>query len=306
MPPLEGLLIKIKGTNYPEPQVVIPPPKKSTTKKQPRTKKAGARPKSRPTSSQGSDGGSSDESELEAPDEPSPIPPTRPTEPKAAVEFDTLQAVWSSRNKRPTAEKVKGALVAFKDVIKTLRDAWKEQVQAMKLAENQGDNDKAAKLKQDVALQRQMMDKIITTTLNMGHPMIVEKYVLPYCTFPPTLTAHGGHGYRCLRHMENIVHVISFDWTSNVSLSRRLRVRVMLCAPIQIRISEYDFPQKMQRQTLKGQENSSHENVQICFRKSSLARADGKNLLLLDDCHVIQSRYSPSTLLCQLTNRFIL
>lgn len=129
-----------------------------------------------------SDSGSSDESDLEAPDEPSPIPPTRPTDPNAAAEFDTLQAVWSPQNKRPSADKIKGALVAFKDVIKRLRDIWKEQVQAMKLAENKGDNDKAAKLKQDVTLQRQIMEKIVTTTLSMGHPMIVEKYALPSCT----------------------------------------------------------------------------------------------------------------------------
>jgi Sec-independent protein translocase protein TatA len=132
-----------------------------------------------------SDSESSDESELEieAPDEPSPIPLTRPTDPEAAAQYDTLQAVWSPRNKWPGPEKVKNALVAYKDLIKALRDAWKEQVQAMKLAENQGDNDQALKLKNQVTLQRRMMDKIAMTTLEMGHPNIVEKYVVP----PPPL-----------------------------------------------------------------------------------------------------------------------
>ncbi|KAJ5135082.1 uncharacterized protein N7515_004360 [Penicillium bovifimosum] len=120
---------------------------------------------------------SSDESdlEIEEPDEPSPIPPVRPTDPEAAAQYDTLQAVWSPRNKWPGPEKVKNALVAYKDVVKALRDAWKDQVQAMKSAENDGDNDKATKLKEKVMLQRRTMDKIATTTLDMGHPNIVEK-----------------------------------------------------------------------------------------------------------------------------------
>jgi hypothetical protein len=66
-------------------------------------------------------------------------------------------------------------LVAFKDVVKGLRDGWKDQVQAMKTAENHGDNDKATKLKQAVALQRRTMEKIISATLETGHPVIVEK-----------------------------------------------------------------------------------------------------------------------------------
>lgn len=69
--------------------------------------------------------------------------------------------------------------MAFKDVIKALRDAWKDQVQAMKAAENQGDNDKAAKLKEQVALQRRTLDRMVLATLNLGHPTIVEKYAPP-------------------------------------------------------------------------------------------------------------------------------
>lgn len=156
---------------------------KGGPKKQAKPKKAGAKAqkiKSQPGSASSSD---NSDLEIEAPDEPSPIPTTRPTEPVAAAEYDTLQAVWSPRNKRPAADKVKSALVAFKDVIKVLRDAWKDQVQAMKLAENQGNNAKAIQLKEDVALQRRIMDKIVIITMDMGHPMIVEKYALPSLIF---------------------------------------------------------------------------------------------------------------------------
>lgn len=115
--------------------------------------------------------------EVPPPEEPCPIPPTRPIEPLAAARYDTIQAVWSPRNRRPNADKVKNALVAFKDVIKTVRDTWKENTQAMKTAENQGDNTQAAQLKNAVVLQRHLMDVVVSTTLEMGHPMIVEKYV---------------------------------------------------------------------------------------------------------------------------------
>jgi hypothetical protein len=100
---------------------------------------------------------------------------------------------------RVSAEKVKTSLVAFKDVVKGLRDGWKDQVQAMKSAENQGDNDKATKIKHAVALQRRIMEKIISTTLETGHPVIVEKYdphPLSFFYSPSTLSPCGWHGHR--------------------------------------------------------------------------------------------------------------
>lgn len=196
----------------PQPQVVIHTIQKGGPKKQTQSKKAGAKG---PKTKSRSGSPSSDESdlEIEAPDEPSPIPATRPNEPVAAAEFDTLQAVWSPRNKRPTADKVKSALVAFKDVIKVLRDAWKDQVQAMKLAENQGDNDKATRLKQEVALQRRIMDKIATTTMDMGHPMIVEKYDPPSLISPAfPICPHGFHGHRSRKRTETVSRVNSLLW----------------------------------------------------------------------------------------------
>ncbi|KAJ5668543.1 Zinc finger CCCH-type [Penicillium maclennaniae] len=161
-----------RATGLPQPEVVITA-KKST--KKPAAKKTG--PKTQKKVQNQADSDSSDDSklEIEAPDEASPLPPNRPSDPVEAGIYDSMKAVWSPRNKWPSADKVKGALVAFKDVIKVLRDAWKDQVQAMKLAENQGDNAKAAQLKESVALQRRIMDKIVDTALTVGHPTIVEK-----------------------------------------------------------------------------------------------------------------------------------
>lgn len=163
-------------------------PKKTGVKGQKQTKGG--------TESDNSDGSGL---EIEAPDEASPLPPTRPKEPIAAAEYDTIQAVWSPRNKWPSADKIKGALVAFKDVIKELRDSWKDQVQAMKAAENQGDNDKAAKLKEQVALQRRTLDRMVLATLNLGHPTIVEKYAPPQIPVSHILSEHGCGGHRSLK-----------------------------------------------------------------------------------------------------------
>ena len=138
-----------------------------------------------------SDSGSSDESDLEVDPEPSPLPPARSGEPLEAARYDTIQAVWSPRNLRAPAEKVKSALVIFKDLVKVLRDSWRDQVQAMKTAENEGDNDKATQLKQAVILQRRILEKIISTTLETGHPVIIEKYV----PLPLELVPHPAFGF---------------------------------------------------------------------------------------------------------------
>lgn len=189
------LLIELGGlaprpAGIPHQPALAPAPKKAPAKKAPQVKKTGIKGQKKQQTE--SDSGSSDESDLEVDPEPSPLPAVRSSEPLEAAHYDTIQAVWSPRNLRVPAEKVKGSLVAFKDVVKGLRDGWKDQVQAMKTAENQGDNNKATKIKQAVALQRRIMEKIISTTLETGHPVIVEKYVpdplmfflsFPFCTY---------------------------------------------------------------------------------------------------------------------------
>lgn len=190
---LGGLAPRPAGVPH---QPLAPAPKKAPTKKATQAKKTGV--KGQKKRQEESDSGSSDESDLEVEPEPSPLPAVRSSEPLEAAHYDTIQAVWSPRNLRVPAEKVKASLVAFKDVVKGLRDGWKDQVQAMKTAENQGDNDKATKIKNAVALQRRIMEKIISTTLETGHPVIVEKYdPLPvsFCFSRSTLSPCGWHGH---------------------------------------------------------------------------------------------------------------
>ncbi|PWY87480.1 hypothetical protein BO70DRAFT_385771 [Aspergillus heteromorphus CBS 117.55] len=150
--------------------------KQSQTQAKKATMKGGSKKLDGKSASSSSESDSSDsELEIQAPEEPSPLPPTRPNEPEAAAQYDALKAVWSPRNRRPNVDKVKAALVAFKDVVKAVRDSWKESTQAMKVAENKGESEKAAQLKKDAVLQRRLMDVVVSTTLEKGHPVIVEK-----------------------------------------------------------------------------------------------------------------------------------
>lgn len=197
-------------TGLPQPQVVIPVPKDLVGQKPLKPKKTVPKTQKKTQSRPGSDSSDESELEIEAPDETSPLPPARPREPVAAAEYDTIEAVWSPRNKWPSADKIKGALVAFKDVIKALRDSWKDQVQAMKAAENQGDNDKAARLKEQVALHRRTLERMVLATLNFGHPTIIEKYAPPPSSSLVShfLSEHDCNGHRSLSNREHHVNTV--------------------------------------------------------------------------------------------------
>lgn len=178
---------------------VQPPVKKA------KVKTVGKRPDASSPSESSSDESDSD-LEIQEADEPSPIPATRPSDPIAAAEYDTLRAVWSPRNKPPPVDKVKDALVAFKEVVKAVRDTWKESTQAMKMAENKDENDKAARFKEEVVLQRRVINAVVSTTLEKGHPKIVEKYVHSYSN--PLTKLADCYGHRSQKPIESLSHVI--------------------------------------------------------------------------------------------------
>lgn len=194
------------------------PSAKSTSKPK---KAIAAKPKTKQVGSGSDTSDYESDLEIEPPDEPSPLPKTRPDDAVNGAIYDTMLAVWSPRNKRPPADKVKGALVAFTKIIKSLRDVWKDQVQAMKSAENKGDNDKAAHIKRDVALQRQLMDTIVKTALDVGHPIIVEKYdnpPLPIVSPLFFLFARDLHTpTRSSMKVELITHVMLLLWRWSIS-----------------------------------------------------------------------------------------
>lgn len=195
----------------------LDPQKKTAAQRQAKTQAKRVGKQAGDRSSSSSD---SDDSDIEItlpPEELSPIPETRPSDPLGAARYDALRAVWSPRNRSPNAEKVKNALVAFKNVVKAVRDTWKELSQAMKTAENQGENDKATQLKNEVVFQRRLMDVVVSTTLEMGHPMIVEKYVFFLIVFLTPMAALC-HDYRTLKRIESLspcnIHSVDAQYAS--------------------------------------------------------------------------------------------
>ena len=176
------------------------------------SRKVAKRPTGKQASSASSGSESSDSSDTELlPEEPSPIPPTRPTDPVDAIRYDTFKAVWHPRNRRPGAEKIKNAMVAFNDVVTGVRDTWKEKSRLVKMSENKGDGVKADELKKDVLLHRRLMDAVACTALERGHPAIIEKYVLSFyhisCLKDP---CHGHKSQKRTRSLSCVI-LLSLD-----------------------------------------------------------------------------------------------
>ena len=187
--------------------VKSPRKKKATSSEAPKSKNKKASPSQNDAkgSDINSDSESSSHPEVEIPDEPSPIPPSRPVEPEGAAEYDTLKAVWSPRNKRPDVQKVKNSLVAFKDVVKSIRDEWKARSQSMKEAENKSELEKSTEFKKQVILQRRLMEIIVNTTLQRGHPVIIEKYVFCVSSSLFLTLCYYRHNYRSLEQIQDIL-----------------------------------------------------------------------------------------------------
>lgn len=113
----------------------------------------------------------------QTPAEPSPLPPSRPNDVEGGIKFDTLRAVWSPRNRQPHSANVRNSMVLFSDLVKGVRDSWKARSEALKAAENQNLEDKIPAIKREVIFQRRLLDQILNTTLEFGHPAFVQRYV---------------------------------------------------------------------------------------------------------------------------------
>jgi len=122
-----------------------------------------------------SDSGSDYESaaEEEVP-EPSPLPASRPPEPLQAVRYDTMKAVWLPRNIPAQADQIRSSLKDFWEVVKTIRDRWKSDNDAVKRAMEAKKESEIALLKDRVKSQRSMMEMALRTALEHGHPDIVR------------------------------------------------------------------------------------------------------------------------------------
>lgn len=135
-------------------------------------------PESQSESESSSDSESPSGSEEDAePEEISPLPSNRPTDPIKAIEYDALKAIWAPRNRTLAVTTIRKALGEYWNIIKSIRDKWKSELTALQQAELKKDHAKTAQLARVVNEQRRLLGSCIRLTLDYGHQDIIEKYV---------------------------------------------------------------------------------------------------------------------------------
>ena len=118
------------------------------------------------------------ESEFEkAPDEPSPVPATRPADPNKAVEYDLIKAVWAKRSSTLSGTVIRSALSDCWEIFKSVRDKWKQKATNLQQAIEKKDHANEKAFERRMMEQRRLLESCINLTLKHGHPSIVEKYV---------------------------------------------------------------------------------------------------------------------------------
>lgn len=108
--------------------------------------------------------------------EPSPLPASRPEEPQQAVRYDIIKAVWMSRKSAAKSEQIRSALGDFWEVVRTIRDRWRTDNNAVKQAEEAKKLSELPLLKGRVKSQREMMEVALKTALDYGHPDIIRLF----------------------------------------------------------------------------------------------------------------------------------
>lgn len=125
--------------------------------------------------------------------ESAPLPAKRPTDSKAATEYDTIKALWRSRRRGTSSESIRKGLVEFWEAVKNIRDIWKADTAAVEEAKKKGQKGQLNLLNSRVKDQRDMMEVAFKAALKHGHRNIIEVYV-----FPPSL-AHSSPYPHCCR-----------------------------------------------------------------------------------------------------------
>ena len=133
---------------------------------------------------------SDSDSDLEIEDEdPEPVPEIlkrdRQDDLEAKVLYETVQAVWSPRNKPAIPDKIRAGITQFGETIRKLRDAWKAKNAALQQAENTN-SATVPSLKDQVGQYRRLMQDVAREAVEWGHPAHLKKYVYVPTLSPPT------------------------------------------------------------------------------------------------------------------------
>lgn len=134
-------------------------------------------------SEEGSEYSTGSDEDLED-DAPSPLPPSRPTDPAKAFEYDALKAVWAPKNKILSADVIRSSLADYWDLMRRVRDQWKSEVALLQQAELRTENATTVQLRESVSEKRRLIESCIRAALIHGHRDIIERYVNLFFCFP--------------------------------------------------------------------------------------------------------------------------
>ncbi|KAL6721369.1 hypothetical protein ACLMJK_000472 [Lecanora helva] len=116
------------------------------------------------------------ESDVEIqPEEPSPVPPSRPVDPNKAVEYDVVKAVWAKKSVGLSSIVIRTALGEYWNIFKGIRDKWKTKATTLQQAIDKKDQANIKAYERRVVDQRRLLESCVELTLKHGHPDIIEK-----------------------------------------------------------------------------------------------------------------------------------
>jgi predicted CopG family antitoxin len=113
------------------------------------------------------------------------MPGARPQDPIGATRYDTAKAVFLPRNVYAEDEDIRTGLKNFWNLIKTIRERWKKDSEAVKEAAEAKKDSELPMLKDRVKNQRDMMEAALNTAIEFGHKDLIRAYVFPRLLKPP-------------------------------------------------------------------------------------------------------------------------
>lgn len=175
---------------------------------------------------------SSDESVYESSDdEPqkAPIPATRPTNPQAAVRYDSIKYLWRPSGEPVSTESIRDGMNRFNEVLQTIRDRWKSDLNNVSEAEQAKKEHEIPILKERVETQRHLLEVALNAAIEYGHADILDKYVLilivRMCMPCPSLVNRSHMPYvthECATHTSHLLTISCVVSVSGHQLWQRL------------------------------------------------------------------------------------
>lgn len=117
------------------------------------------------------------DSSASPPPEKSPLPAVKPTKAVDLVRYNTIKAVWFPRNKFVENNAILKGLAEFWEVVRTIRERWKNDREAVKKALEAKQESELPLLRERVENQLEMMEVVLKAAAEFGHPDLLSAYV---------------------------------------------------------------------------------------------------------------------------------